>query len=311
MNRRRALITGASGFIGSALARRLVEENWHVTAVGRDASRLPAGCDQAVVAQYDDATLASALEDRSCEVIFHLAAYGVAPDQRDPAQMFAANVAGTASLASLAARIGARAVIYAGSSAEYINAPPGMLIDEDYPLCTKAIYGASKAAGGLWGRALAAREGIVFQWLRLFGVYGPGEARHRLFPAIAAQLARDMPVDLSPGRQIRDILYIDEVIDALLLAADAAIKGEDGPFNLCSGRAVSVQDVALALADALGKPRELLRFGAIPYRPDENLWLVGDGRRLQNAAGFRSMLTLEQGIERFIANFIPLQGRPA
>ena len=303
---RRALITGASGFIGRALTERLLNDGWGVIAVGRDPLHLPHATEQIGVARYDDATLAKALAGRQADLIFHLAAYGVAPGQRDPDLMFDVNVAGTSAMVRAAKLVGARALVYAGSSAEYAEAPSGMAITEDYPLTTRALYGASKAAGGLWARAMAAREGISFQWLRVFGVYGPGEAPHRLLPAIATKLARDETVDLSPGNQIRDLLYIDDVVSALVLGAEAALAGEEGPFNLCSGQPVSVRDVAIAVADALGKPRDKLIFGAIPYRPDENLWLLGDGTRLMNATAFQPKFDLALGIRHFIDKFAPV-----
>lgn len=299
----RALVTGASGFIGRALTAELLRQGWGVVAVGREAAGMPLGAEAISVARYDDATLGAALRDVRCDVVFHLAAYGVTPSARDPEQMFDVNVAGTAAIVRTAARIGARAVVYAGSSAEYIEAPHGTAITEDYPITTSALYGASKAAGGLWGRAVAAQEGIVFQWLRVFGVFGPGEAPHRLFPAIAAKLTRDEPVDLSPGDQIRDLLYVDDVVAALLLGAKAALEGKAGPFNLCSGLPVSIRDVALALADALGKPRDLLRFGAISYRPDENLWLLGDAARFREATGFRPHFDIAQAALDFISRY--------
>ena len=302
----RALVTGASGFIGRALTTRLLNDGWSVITVGRDATHNQQPATEAVsVARYDDATLENALRGRQADVIFHLAAYGVAPGQRDPALMFDVNVAGPSAIVRAAKLVGARAVIYAGSSAEYVEAPNGMAIAEDYPLTTQALYGASKAAGGLWARAVAAREGVAFQWLRVFGVYGPGEAPHRLLPAIITKLARNEAVDLSPGNQIRDLLYIDDVISALILGAKAALAGEEGPFNLCSGQPVSVRDVAIALADALGKPRTLLNFGAIPYRPDENLWLLGDGTRLRQATDFQPRFYLTAGVRHFVENFIP------
>jgi nucleoside-diphosphate-sugar epimerase len=304
----RAIVTGASGFIGHALTRQLLAEGWHVTAVGRDATRLPAGAEPVVVTQYNCPDLDSALAGKKCDVVFHLAAYGVLPTERDPDQMLAVNVVGTAAMVRVAAACGAAAFVYAGSSAEYADAVSGQAIDEHHPTTASGIYGASKAAGGLYGRAVAARYGLTFQWLRIFGVFGPGEAPHRLLPTIANQLAHDRPVDLSAGEQIRDVLCIDEVVSGLLHCARAALGGEGGPINLCSGRPISVRTLATALADAMGKPRDLLRFGAIPYRPDETLWLLGDASKLERVTGFRPVMPLDEAMSRFLRDF-PFAGR--
>lgn len=306
----RVLVTGASGFIGRALTERLVADGHLVTALGRDATRLPAGAAPVLSARLDDEALAAALGALRFDVVYHLAAYGVAPDQRDPDTMFAVNVAGTAAIVRAARRAGARAVVYAGSSAEYREARHGTRIDEDHPLTKTGLYGTSKAVGGLWGGALAAREGIAFQWLRIFGVFGPGEAPHRLLPAIAGKLAGGQTVDLSPGDQIRDFLYVDDAVAGLIRAGEAALRGPGGCYNLCSGIPVSVKDVALAMADAMGRPRDLLRFGALAYRPDENLWLCGNGAALRAATGFAPLLDLRQAIDRFLAARAPHSDMP-
>ena len=99
-------------------------------ALGRDAARLPAGAEPVAVARYDDDTLDTALAGRSCDVVFHLAAYGVAPGERDTDTMFDVNLRGTAAMVRAAKRLGAGALVYAGSSAEYAEAPTGMAITE-------------------------------------------------------------------------------------------------------------------------------------------------------------------------------------
>ncbi|MFZ1814789.1 MAG: NAD(P)-dependent oxidoreductase [Rhizobiaceae bacterium] len=301
MTTRRALVTGASGFIGRALTAHLVASGWDVAVLVRDGSRFSTQARMLIAETFNDEALTAALGDERFDIVFHLAAYGVAPEQRDPKTMFAVNVAGTAAIVRAARRVGARALVYAGSSAEYREAAHGTSIVEDYPLTTKGLYGASKAAGGFWGGSLALHAGIVFQWVRIFGVFGFGEAPHRLFPAIASKLGKGQPVDLSPGDQTRDFLHVDDVVAGLTAAGEAAMRGTGDRFNLCSGVPVTVREIACTFADRMGRPRDLLRFGAIPYRPDENLWLLGDGSALRRATGFTPALTLLGGIDRFLA----------
>jgi nucleoside-diphosphate-sugar epimerase len=294
---RSALITGASGFIGRALAKRLVNGGWDVGCVGRRDPQIPGAAFMRAARLADD-ELRDALADRRFNVLFHVAAYGVTPTDTDPATIFDVNIAGTAAAVRAAAAVGTDVVVYVGSCSEYEQATPDVLIREDHRLTTRGLYGPSKAAGGLWGQALARRLGVAFIWLRLFGVYGPGEASHRLLPSIASRLAHDLPADLSPGDQMRDVLYVDDVVDGLISAEGAARHGALGPFNLCSGKALSVKMFALAIADALGKSRQLLKFGAIPYRSGEPMWLVGCGDAFAGASGFAPHTSLQAGLAR-------------
>jgi nucleoside-diphosphate-sugar epimerase len=296
-----ALVTGGGGFIGRVLTRALMAHGWTVAHLCRTASRPPGDGAILRVDRWDRDGLLRAVEDYRCDAVFHLAAYGVRPDQRDNKALFDVNVGGTAAAVIAAAAAGARAFVYTGSCSEYGEARPGTLIDEDHPLTADGLYGASKAAGGLWGQAAATEAGLHFQWMRLFGAFGSGEAPHRLLPAIVAKLSRDEPVALSPGDQVRDLLYVDDVADGLIAAAEAALDGTTGPFNLCSGEPVSVKQVADAVADALDKPRRLLEFGAIPYRENETLWQVGNPERFRRATGFRARTTLQAGIQRTVS----------
>lgn len=291
----RILVTGAGGLIGRALVRDLVARGFSVGAMGR-AGVGPPGAQSFAVASYDVAAVTAALAGARFDVVVHLAAYGVRPDDRDLATMRRVNVDGPAAMAEVAAAHGARGFVHCGSSAEYRAAARGTRIREDHPLETKALYGASKAAGGLIGSATAQALGLPFLWLRIFGVIGPGEASHRLIPSIAAKLARGEPAALSPGDQTRDFLALDDVVRGIVIAAQAAMGGASGICNLCSGRPVTVREVALATADALGRPRSLLDFGRLPYRPEENMWLLGDGDAFRQLAGFAPALGLHDMI---------------
>jgi nucleoside-diphosphate-sugar epimerase len=186
--------------------------------------------------------------------MFHLAAYGVAPSDRDPSLVFETNVAGTDAVINVAAETGVKSIVYVGSCSEYRHPAPGRRVSEDAPLGSNRLYGGSKVAAGFWGNALADHLGIPFQWLRLFNVFGPGEAASRLIPAIIAHLKVNSIVALSRGDQVRDFLYIDDVIRGIVLAAEASLEGRHGPFNLCSGQPVSVKEVALAVATVMNKP---------------------------------------------------------
>jgi nucleoside-diphosphate-sugar epimerase len=296
MSGRRILVTGGTGFIGRALVERLVRDGHEVTCLVRTAGSAPA-CVRAVeVSDLDEAGLAALPLQGPFDTLYHLAAYGVRPEQRDAAAMARTNVGGTIALTAMAEKWGVAGVVYAGSCSEYAEPAGHRPVAEGDALTSTALYGASKVAGGTIGRAMAESLGIGFTWMRLFGTYGPGEAGYRLIPYLIARLERGEEVDLTPGAQARDFLHVDDVVAGLVAAAGITQPGRTGIYNLCSGQAVTVGQVAEKVADALGRSRALLRFSARPYRPDELMWLVGDGTRFREVSEWRPGISLDDGI---------------
>jgi UDP-glucose 4-epimerase len=297
-----AMITGASGFLGRALAAHLLDQHKRVIVAGRPGgSALPNAHRAIRIANPNAHSLGAALEKEPIDIVFHCAAAGVAPGSRTPDELFGTNVAGAGNWVAAAAEIGARAIVYLGSCSEYGRPPYNIWVAEDQPLAAVDLYGASKAAGGQWGRAVAQRYGIPFLWLRLFGVFGPGEAPHRLLPYLYSRLCAGKRVDLTPGLQWRDFLHVDDAVRGIALAGDLALEGKLGPFNLCSGRAMTVRAFAETVAAAIGGSAiDRLDFGARDYRPDEEMWMVGDPSKFRSATGFFPSLDLEAGITRTI-----------
>lgn len=287
---RTALVTGASGFIGRALSSRLAADGVEVACLTRPASAV-ASDDVVRAERWDAPGLVAALAGRTFDAVFHLAAAGIAPGSRDTDTLFASNVAATGALVE--ATRGCGVFVYAGSCSEYAAAATDTPIHEDALLGGTEPYGASKAVGGMWAAALAREARLPFVWLRCFGVYGPGEAAHRLLPSVAARLARGEPVPLTAGTQMRDFLHVDDVARGFVLAA---ASGVDGTYNLCSGLALSVRHVAERIAALLGRPATLLDFGALPYRHGEPTWLVGRPDRFAAATGFAPAIDLDAGL---------------
>lgn len=326
------VVTGAGGFIGTALTRRLLSAGVSVTCVRRHApttnDSIPRGA--RVVAVDDltalaDPTHARALVSGRVDAVFHLAAYGVRPNDRDPATLRSVNVDAPAALVAAAHAWNAPVIVGAGSCAEYAPGNAGVPMREDHPLMIPAPaipaasadvsgasqpppgapapeasgYGSSKALGGLRFLARARAYGIRALWLRLFGVYGPGEGPERLGPYLLRTLARGEPALLTPGEQQRDQVFIDDVVNALLVGA--AGGAPTGAFNVCTGRPSSVRHIAEALAQAAGAPPHLLRFGERPYRPDEQMWMVGDPAAFRGATGWTARVGLNDGAARLAA----------
>jgi nucleoside-diphosphate-sugar epimerase len=298
------LVTGASGFIGIHLVGRLLSEGRQVTALVRSSAVWPdLWHDRVHVVACDDFSERNLrrLLDRPVETVFHLAAHGVKPSDRDIDEMLRINVELPAALVRLCANWRARMVM-AGTFSEYRSPSTQELLFEDSPLEQGKLYGSSKAAGGLMANAAAREGGVAFRLLRLFKVYGAGEAPHRLLPALVSGLGRRERSAISAGTQVLDFVYVDDVVEAMLRAeAHCDRKGGISTWNVATGRAHSVREFAEQVAVAMGADVSLLEFGAISMRKDDEPWLVGSPDLLRSELGWQPSIGLEDGVRRAIA----------
>jgi nucleoside-diphosphate-sugar epimerase len=307
MSVQRALVTGATGFIGRHLVRGLIETETQVVALVRPGSRAPEqwhGCVTRIACDdWSEAGLRVALASQSFDVAFHLATYGVSPSDRDPRLMLGINVDLPAHVVHLCKERGARLVM-AGTFSEYERPPDETRLTERAPLETAKIYGASKAAGGVVATALAESLGVKLRLLRLFKVYGEGEAPHRLLPSLVAGLARGERVPLSDGTQIRDFINVEDAIEACIKAGQdmtVSARVQIATWNVCTGVGHSVRTFAVLVAQAMGERADLLGFGDLPMRADDEPYLVGDGERMLRALGWRPKHDLVAGIRAAVA----------
>jgi nucleoside-diphosphate-sugar epimerase len=307
MSANRALVTGAIGFIGRHLVDGLIDANTQVVALVRPGGRLPDQWRGRVTciecADWGEAGLRAALASQPFEVAFHLATYGVRPTDRDPDLMLRINVDLPALVVHLCKERGTRLVM-AGTFSEYQRPAERRPLTEQSPLEMDKIYGASKAAGGIVASSLAERLGVKLRLLRFFNVYGEGEAPHRLLPSLVAGLSRGKRVPLSAGTQVRDFIYVKDVVEACIKAGDGMMSSSRHSattWNVCTGVGHSVRAFAALVAQIMGKPAELLGFGDLPMRADDEPYLVGDGARMFGDLGWRPKHDLEAGIRAAVA----------
>lgn len=301
------LLTGGSGFIGGRLARRLRDEGHRVTLLLRPGRSVP-GYDIIDVSTFDAGSIEIALQHRSFDAVINLAAAGVKPDDRDPGRTFDLNVSFARLLLDAAARSGATTFIQAGSSAEYADEAVSPL-DRSRPLQSRRLYGASKATATLMVSALGPAMGLNTLTLRLFNVYGPGEAPHRLLPSLVKALAAGERVPLSEGLQERDFIHVDDVCQAFLHALSWASQASGSIVDVCTGQATSVRQFAETVADTIGADRRLLAFGEIAMRPDDLMKTVGNPDPMRSLLNWQPTLTLDAGVRRAVAEMIHKDGQ--
>ena len=290
----RIAVTGAAGFIGAQVVRRLRETGDEVLAVVRKGKRpsrlrdLP-GLRVHELALEDTPRLRLWLEEERPEAVVHLAWYARPQDYLVSPENLA-SLAATARLAEAVFASGCRKLVGVGTCLEYAAADRPFL--ESDPADPVSPYASAKHAAFLVARALAARAGAELAWARVFHLFGPGEDPSRLVPTVAASLARGEPIDVTAGEQVRDYLHVADVAAGI---AALARPGASGVFNVCSGTARPLRELILAIGQLRGRA-DLLRFGARPYAPGEVMFLAGRADRLRGLGWAQRFPTLEAGL---------------
>jgi len=291
----RILITGGNGFIGSRLARRLIEEGRDVHLVLRPGSPVPRL--HGLAKRYrpwevdlaDAAGLAGAVKRCKPNLIFNLACRGVLPGRDTRGDLLTTNVSGTANLLDALRPMSYDAFIQVGSGVEY--GPSEMALTENIPLAPVTDYASSKAAAALLCLA-EGRQGKPVSVVRIFSAYGPGEASARLVPYVMNTCARGERPRVSAGTQRRDMIFVDDVVDLLIAAADHP----GHVLHAATGEDTRVRDLIEMITDLVGGPPAV--FGDRVMRPGEPERYCGDFQRTTAATGWRPRVDLAEGLRR-------------
>jgi nucleoside-diphosphate-sugar epimerase len=300
---RRVLVTGAAGFLGSHLVSRLIDAGAEICALDQPNARRWGLLERetlAAIVRADVRSLAEPVHDRTLgdiDVVFHLAAVGVVGDGVNVRDLVIGNIDGTLAALLMAQRLGSR-FLYCGSCFEY-GAGAGWT--EDAMPAPTTEYGAAKVGGWALTNAFARRTGLEVVSLRPFTMYGPMEPPGRLIPSVVRHALAGRPIDLTPGDQARDFVYVEDVADAFVAAAttDAAVGKT---LNICTGTAVTVRDVVTRVLRCTGSSSEA-RFGALAYRSTELPVLSGDPSRAEQVLNWHARVSLDDGLARTIAWF--------
>jgi len=290
----KVLVTGATGFVGQHLCRRLAELGHRVFAadcIAGPARTFP-GCEYRACDVCEFTALRAALRWARPDWIFHLAAISSPPEAaRHPDETWRTNFLGTVHLYE-AVRLSKRKprILFVGSSDEY-GAPPQerLPIDETCPLSPTGVYGSSKAAADLASAFFVERHGLDIVRVRPFNHTGPGQSPRFVCSDFARQVAeaarrplrkRTMLVGNLDAR--RDFTDVRDIVRAYVLALERCPKGE--VYNIASGKAVRVGDILeklIALADA----KIEVRLDPKRLRPSDAPRIVGDASKFRRATG--------------------------
>ena len=171
---------------------------------------------------------------------------------------------------------------------------------EDFTGTPFSCYSFSKKIAGEFINYLNSFENFSGVNVRLFLVYGPYQSMERFIPQIINSCIDGKSFDVSPGEQIRDFCYIDDVVDGLMMILNSN-KAHGQTFNLASGRPIKIKEVVDLVVDKLGKGNP--NFGGLPYRQDEQMSLYADISKAQSILGWSPKINLSEGLSRTIKSY--------
>jgi len=295
------LITGATGFIGRNLLRSLPDKIWNpyilLSNFDNAQSLQEISLDHIISSQDVFEGNFRALNGQvipSFDAVINLAASGVVSNE-NLNELVGGNIVYTAKVLELSLRFGIERFIHIGSCSEYAPCSERELINENHPIEPTSLYGATKAAASVLVSSFARIHGFSAIIVRPFNVFGIFESPKRLVPQVISGILENRQVKLSKGTQFRDFVYVEDVAKAII---DITQSEETlyGAYNLCTGNATSVRRFVETICDVLGKGHDLMEFGINEMKPGENLWMVGDNKRIVSDTNWKPTHSLEEGI---------------
>ncbi len=300
---KRVLLTGASGFVGAVLARRLLAggdelhvllksatTRWRLADVARDL-RLHE------VDLQDEEGVKRAVGAAKPDVVYHLAAHGAYPFQTDADGIIQTNILGTWNLVKALARTDYEVFVNTGSSSEY--GFKDFAMRESDLLQPNSYYAVAKCAQTLLCQYVARTEKRPITTLRIFSAYGPYEEPSRLVPTLIRRCLDGQELSLVPPETARDFVYIDDVVDAFLCREQLSkLQGEI--INIGTGVQSTLRDVVEAILRHTGARVEC-RWGAMQPRIwDSSIW-VADCTKAKTLLNWRAKTSLFEGLARTVA----------
>lgn len=308
---KRILVTGGAGFIGSHIAERLCVENdvlvYDDLSAGRESNL--SGFDGKVDFVRGDVRDSDALGEavRGVNVAFHCAArVSVTESVEDPIGTSKVNIGGTLRLMWESKKAGVERVVFPSSAAVY-GSSPEIPKREDMQPDADSPYAASKIVGEQYCRLFTKVYDLPTVILRCFNVYGPRQdissPYASVIPRFVTAIARgDRPQVFGDGKQTRDFVYVEDVVDAFTLAATAT-GAEGETFNVASGEGTSVLELLERVSGIVGCTTEP---EFLAERPGDVKHSLADVSRAGSKIGFAPRVGIEEGLRRTADYFMSL-----
>ncbi len=290
-----ALVTGATGYIGSNLVRRLLSDNWSVHIIIRADSNIEVLnhiLDRLVVHEHDGSTksMIDIVFNTSPDVIFHLASLFIAQHTSDDIEsLVTSNILFSTQLAEAAVINGVRKFINTSTSWQHLE-------QKDY--LPVNLYASTKQAFEDILKYFADSYGLKVLNLVLFDTYGPDDFRPKLVALLINSMRSQKILEMSPGMQMIDMVYIDDVVDAFLKASCYLDYSKNlfSRYAVSSGLPISLFDF-VSLFETTLNIKLKINWGARPYRDREvmNTW-----QKFDSLPNWTPQINLSEGLKKLV-----------
>ncbi|PZP50930.1 MAG: NAD(P)-dependent oxidoreductase [Pseudopedobacter saltans] len=300
MEKVKILLTGGTGFLGSAILRNLKKtENVDILAVKRPHSNIEQFKDLLGIQWVDLDVENEFIEkwiDFKPNIIIHSAWAGVSNAERASWNVQLQNFELFRNLIHLAEKVNIDKFIVLGSQSEY--GIYNTAVSENAEIVGHDAYAACKIAMNSLLESFCSKENINWYWLRVFSIYGPGENENWFIPWIISKMLNNEDVALTGCEQEYDYLYIDDfakMIEKIVFSK----KENQGIYNICSGNSLPLKKIALKIKELINGNAKL-DFGAIPYRDNQSMFLGGNISKFKNNYGAIPDIGLTLGLQQTI-----------
>lgn len=290
MAKKKILITGATGFLGSALLKR----------GGELKGRLyPTASKKMDLTNFSE--VSKVIKKIKPDIIYHLGAIvNLARDFKVGQKCIEVNIKGTLNLLEALRDIGLERFIFANTEEVYGEGP--IPYHEDQTVSPPSPYAISKITGEYFAKIYAKTLDFKLISLRIGTMYGPGLPKHRFISQIIIKALKNENIPLTWGKKKRDYVYIDDVVDALILTKDIVLNDDFTVLNIGSGVSYTLKELVERIL-RITKSNSKCLWGKIPDRILEaDEWLL-DISRARKLLHWKPKTSLEEGIKKIVSYY--------
>jgi len=307
MTKRKALVTGGAGFIGSHLCNKLIKNNYEVIAYddlsnGSGVKNLS----KTVRLIKGDILDRSKLNDvcKKVQVVFHLAVKPLVMSFTKPEELVRVNDFGTYLVAKTCVEL--RLKLVHVSSSEAYGSAISLPMKEKHPLLPSTIYASSKAASELYVRGFAHTDGLKMVIIRPFNSYGEfmrNDVYGAVFPKFFERLSKGKICSITgTGRQTRDFTYVEDICEGIILA-DQTKQAICDTFNIAQGKETSINNIARLMTTKFNKKtgkKISIKFVYTKSRPGDVMRHLADISHAKKVLGYKPKVSIEEGLNKFL-----------